>query len=106
MTRLTALTAILLTTLALSAPAQAQITRTITGPNGNTTTKSQSGNCVATETGRDCSRSVTRTGPNGQTATRDASKSVACENGVCSGTKTVTTPGGKSFTRSGSVTRN
>lgn len=71
----------------------------VTGPNGNTVSRSGSGSC----SGGSCSASRTTTGPYGNSVSRSGSGS--CSDGTCSGSRTTTGPNGNSVTRSGSVSR-
>lgn len=97
-TSILALTSVFLT-LGMSVAEAGSRSVTVTGPYGNTASRSGSGSCY----GGTCSGSRTATGPYGNTVTRSGSAS--CVGGTCSGSRTTTGPRGQSISRIRSVTR-
>jgi len=77
MTKMIQFAGALLMTVAVAAPAFADMTRVVTGPRGNSTTATAQTNC----TGGACTRSVEHAGPNGNSV--DSEAVLVCENGYC-----------------------
>jgi hypothetical protein len=71
----------------------------VTGPNGRTVTRSETGSCAYGS----CSRQGTVTGPNGNQVTYGSS--TTCANGTCTHNGHATGPNGRTVTRKGTWTR-
>jgi len=96
-----AIIAALFGSIAVAAAAVAQdVQRTVTGPQGQTATRSGSANCADGS----CTRSGSVTGPQGQTSTRNRTISRTAP-GEWSSQGTATGRRGNTATRSGSVQR-
>jgi hypothetical protein len=99
--RIVLLVAALLGSVTFSPAASAfEAQRSVTGPQGQTATRSGSVDCAD----GNCTRSGSATGPQGQTATRQRSVTRAAP-GQWSGQGNATGPRGGTATRSGSVQR-
>ncbi|WP_172295032.1 hypothetical protein [Pseudoruegeria sp. HB172150] len=87
---------------AAAVPVLADSNSTIYGPNG-VSTVNRDNNCYDHGNGGTCNRNVTAVGPNGESYNRN--RTMTCENGICTGNKSVNTSTGVNRGRTVTISR-